>query len=317
MGALAPFALMTARMSSSFPVTKWVTSSIPGMDVVCRHQASQSPGKSLRCTIRTRRSETPGRAEAGEDHLLADAGQERVPDGPHLVATADAEHEAVEALQQPQHRLDVSAGRWGEAPGHVCGLEATLHGCAPTPTVRGWQDQGRGFPRDARVRARGAGPRASCIRYRDRWTEIRDSASALIGGGASLYALASVTGNLLRYDGAPGNYTQIGGPRYQLVAGTDFVAGIRTPGRRCRLRVVRGLTRAESDRAPRRDARFVCARPRLRGRSRPTGPAGRGAPRLSRLPSWSRPCKRESFGSWTRRTSRSISPFIVRANPIT
>ncbi len=57
------------------------------------------------------------------------------------------------------------------------------------------------------------------------WNKIGEHISRIIGGGDSLYVNDSA-GNLLRYDGSPGSFTQIGGPSFQVVAGAGFVASI-------------------------------------------------------------------------------------------
>ncbi|MBK8261236.1 MAG: hypothetical protein IPK80_07820 [Nannocystis sp.] len=57
--------------------------------------------------------------------------------------------------------------------------------------------------------------------------QIGDNIDSAISGGSQLFARQSSTGNLLRYDGSPGQWTQIGGPAYaRYVAGNGFVAGV-------------------------------------------------------------------------------------------
>ncbi len=59
------------------------------------------------------------------------------------------------------------------------------------------------------------------------WIKIGDNIDSAISGGSQLFARESSTGNLLRYDGSPGQWTQIGGPAYaRYVAGNGFVAGV-------------------------------------------------------------------------------------------
>jgi hypothetical protein len=53
----------------------------------------------------------------------------------------------------------------------------------------------------------------------DRWTRMREGTRAVVGSQGGLYAIDSSTSNILAYDTASGNWTQVSGP------GTQFVSG--------------------------------------------------------------------------------------------
>jgi len=63
----------------------------------------------------------------------------------------------------------------------------------------------------------------------DLWLKIGENMSSLIAGGPALYGINSSNGNILRYEGSPMGWTEIGGPGYQFVTNGKHLFGI-SPG---------------------------------------------------------------------------------------